>query len=108
MLKFEKVDKKYCNQYLEMLQEWKKDESDLVPDLLEIDCTTREDYDKIVTIATNTAKGIHNDKAWYDKGFYYLVVNEQDKLIGAVAIRQDLTRSRKKNMGKHCLWYKTE
>lgn len=91
MLKFEKVSDKYCYPYIEMLKEWKEDKSDLVPDLLEISCTTKEDYDKIIDVVNDTANGVHNDKDWYEKGFYYFVVNEQDKLIGAVAIRQNLT-----------------
>ena len=82
MLRFEEIDDKYCNQYIEMLQECKASNTSLTPDILEIPCNNETEYRNIVRTAKNAAIGIHEDRDWYEKCNYYLVVNDQDKLIG--------------------------
>ena len=92
MLRFEEIDDKYCNQYIEMLQEWKASNTSLTPDILEIPCNNETEYRNIVRTAKNAAIGIHEDRDWYEKCNYYLVVNDQDKLIGITAVRSNLTQ----------------
>ena len=99
MLRFEKIDEKYYNQYIEMLQEWKNSHTSLIPDILEKPCNNENEYINIVKIAQNREKGNHNDKLWYDKCHYFLVVNDQGKLIGITAIRSDLTQLGKDTLG---------
>lgn len=99
MLRFEKIDDKYCNQYIEMVQEWKASNTSLTPDILEIPCNNEIEYRNIVSIAKNAAIGIHEDRDWYEKCNYYLVVNDQDKLIGITAVRSNLTQLGKDTLG---------
>lgn len=51
MLRFEEIDDKYCNQYIEMLQEWKASNTSLTPDILEIPCNNETEYRNIVRTA---------------------------------------------------------
>ena len=99
MLRFEEIDDKYCNQYIEMVQEWKASNTSLTPDILEIPCNNEIEYRNIVSIAKNAAIGIHEDRDWYEKCNYYLVVNDQDKLIGITAVRSNLTQLGKDTLG---------
>ena len=99
MLRFEEIDDKYCNQYIEMLQEWKASNTSLTPDILEIPCNNETEYRNIVRTAKNAAIGIHEDRDWYEKCNYYLVVNDQDKLIGITAVRSNLTQLGKDTLG---------
>ena len=99
MLIFEEIDDKYCNQYIEMVQEWKASNTSLTPDILEIPCNNEIEYRNIVSIAKNAAIGIHEDRDWYEKCNYYLVVNDQDKLIGITAVRSNLTQLGKDTLG---------
>lgn len=99
MLRFEKIDDKYCNQYIEMLQEWKASNTSLTPDILEIPCNNEIEYRNIVLTAKNATIGMHEDRDWYEICNYYLVVNDQDKLIGITAIRSNLTQLGKDTLG---------
>ena len=92
MLRFEKLDEKYCEQYIEMLQEWKESNTSLTPDILEMPCNSKIEYKNVVNIAKDTAIGNHPDRDWYEKGYYFLVLNDQNRLIGATAIRCNLTQ----------------
>ncbi len=99
MLRFEKLDEKYCEQYIEMLQEWKESNTSLTPDILEMPCNSKIEYKNVVNIAKDTAIGNHPDRDWYEKGYYFLVLNDQNRLIGATAIRCNLTQLGKDTWG---------
>lgn len=104
MLRFEEIDDKYCNQYIEMLQEWKASNTSLTPDILEIPCNNETEYRNIVRTAKNAAIGIHEDRDWYEKCNYYLVVNDQDKLIGITCSKKQFNTTRKRHIRKYCIW----
>lgn len=99
MLRFEKIEPRYYIQYIDMIQEWKKSNTSLTPDILELPCDNEIDYRNIVRVAENAANGLHNKEEWYEKCYYYLVINDQDKLIGATAIRINLTQPGKDILG---------
>ena len=82
-----------------MLQEWKESNTSLTPDILEIPCNNEIEYRNIVLTAKNAAVGMHEDRDWYEKCNYYLVVNDQDKLIGITAVRSNLTQLGKDTLG---------
>ncbi len=99
MLRFEKIASKYYSKYMEMLTEWKNYDTSLSPDVLELPCANEYEYKTIVLVAEDAENGIHNYKDWYEKCYYYLVLNDQDRLLGAVAIRTNLTQYGKDFLG---------
>lgn len=99
MLRFEKIDYDYYKQYKEMLEEWQGSNTSLTPDILRLPCNDEIDYKNIINTAQNAEMGIHNEKEWYERCKYYLIVNDQNKLIGATAIRQNLTQLGKDTWG---------
>ena len=99
MLRFEKIDYDYYEQYKEMLQEWRDSNTSLTPGILQLPCNDEMEYKNIINTAKNAEIGIHNEKEWYERCRYYLIVNDQNKLIGATAIRQNLTQLGKDTWG---------
>lgn len=99
MLRFEKIDYDYYEQYKEMLQEWRDSNTSLTPGILQLPCNDEIEYKNIINTAKNAEIGIHNEKEWYERCRYYLIVNDQNKLIGATAIRQNLTQLGKDTWG---------
>lgn len=99
MLRFEKIDYNYYKQYKEMLQEWKDSNTSLTPGILQLPCNDEIEYKNIMNTAQNAEMGIHNEKELYERCRYYLIVNDQNKLIGATAIRQNLTQLGKDTWG---------
>ena len=99
MLRFEKIDYDYYKQYKEMLQEWRDSNTSLTPGILQLPCNDEIEYKNIINTAKNAEIGIHNEKEWYERCRYYLIVNDQNKLIGATAIRQNLTQLGKDTWG---------
>ena len=99
MLRFERIEPEFYGQYIDMLQEWKNSNTSLRPDILELPCNNEFEFENIVKIAENAENGIHNKKEWFDKCYYYLVINDQNRLIGATAIRNNLTQLGKDTLG---------
>lgn len=99
MLRFEKIDYDYYEQYKEMLQEWRDSNTSLTPGILQLPCNDEMEYKNIINTAKNAEIGTHNEKEWYERCRYYLIVNDQNKLIGATAIRQNLTQLGKDTWG---------
>lgn len=52
MLRFEKIDYDYYEQYKEMLQEWRDSNTSLTPGILQLPCNDEMEYKNII----NTAK----------------------------------------------------
>jgi predicted acetyltransferase len=74
-----------------MLKEWKEGSHDLIPDILEIECKNSKDFELVCKEVNNRANGKHEDLDWYKNCYYFLVFNENNKLIGVAAIRDNLT-----------------
>ena len=77
--------------YQDLYNEFINFKSDLVPDVLEIPCQSKDDYQKILEELDRRLTGCHEDVDWYNEGHYYLVY-DNDYLIGLGCIRNKLTK----------------
>ena len=78
------------NNYIELYNEFIETNSDLVPDILELECNNEEDYNIILKEIENRKNGNHSDIEWYKDGHYYLVY-DNNELVGLGCIRNNLT-----------------
>ncbi len=99
MVRLEKIEGQYFYEYMEMIKEWRESNTGLTPDILEMPCDNIEEYKKIIETAQNTEKGLHEDRDWYMNAYYFLAINDQNKLIGAGEIRCNLTQLGKDTLG---------
>ena len=53
MLRFEKIDYDYYEQYKEMLQEWRDSNTSLTPGILQLPCNDEMEYKNIINTAKN-------------------------------------------------------
>ena len=90
MLRLEEFTKERYKDYKELYDEFINNNSDLVPDVLELKCDNEEDYDKILKELENRKNGNHADADWYFDGHYYMAYDE-DRLVGLGCIRNNLT-----------------
>ena len=91
MIKLEFFQKEYCDEYIKMYNEFVNNNSDLVPDILEIKCTNNQEYQNLLNIIKSKEAGIHDDTDWYKEGYYFLAF-DKTKLIGLGCIRNELTK----------------
>ena len=91
MLKIDKFKYDYFDKYLNLYNEFIGYKSDLVPDILEIQCRDINDYKNILNEISKREVGSHNDTDWYKYAYYYLIFDD-DKVIGLGCIRYDLTK----------------
>lgn len=77
--------------YIEMYNEFIENKSDLIPDVLELKCKTKDDYKKLLIELNNRKNGKHEDIDWY-KGSYYFLAFDGNNLIGLGCIRNNLTK----------------
>lgn len=91
MLNLVKFQSKNCNDYIDLLKEFKDANSDLIPDILELKCDNKSDYSNILNEIKNRENGIHNDLEWYKNGYYFLAYDNIN-LIGIGCIRKNLTK----------------
>lgn len=90
MLRLEEFKKENYKDYIELYREFIDNNSDLVPDILDLKCDNEEDYDKILEELENRKNGNHADKDWYFDGHYYMAYDD-DRLVGLGCIRNNLT-----------------
>jgi len=90
MLRLEEFTKERYKDYKELYDEFINNNSDLVPDVLDLECKNEEDYDKILQELENRKNGNHDDADWYFDGHYYMAYDE-DRLVGLGCIRNNLT-----------------
>ena len=89
-LHLEEFKEENCNDYIELYKEFIENNSDLIPDVLEIKCEDVKDYDALLKEIENRKEGNHSDLDWYFDGHYYLAYDNKD-LIGLGCIRNNLT-----------------
>ncbi len=83
-------------EYLDFYQEWKASGEDMIPWVIEKDPT---DFQGMVQFLLNNEKGINLPEGWVRDSTYWLV-NESNRVLGAVNIRHALTE-RLFNCGGH-------
>ncbi|MCM3666196.1 GNAT family N-acetyltransferase [Mesobacillus subterraneus] len=83
-------------EYLDFYQEWKASGEDMIPWVIEKDPT---DFQGMVQFLLNNEKGINLPEGWVRDSTYWLV-NESNRVLGAVNIRHSLT-DRLFNCGGH-------
>jgi predicted acetyltransferase len=83
-------------EYLDFYQEWKVSGEDMIPWVIEKDPT---DFLGMVQFLLNNEKGINLPEGWVRDSTYWLV-NESNRVLGAVNIRHSLT-DRLFNCGGH-------
>jgi predicted acetyltransferase len=83
-------------EYLDFYQEWKASGEDMIPWVIEKDPT---DFLGMVQFLLNNEKGINLPEGWVRDSTYWLV-NESNRVLGAVNIRHSLTE-RLFNCGGH-------
>ena len=91
MLYLNDFKKENYKDYIDLYNEFIKYNSDLIPDILEIKCRSKKDYNGLLNEINNRLNGSHNDLDWYNDGHYYLVYDD-NKLIGIGCIRNNLTK----------------
>ena len=89
-LHLEEFKEKNYKEYIELYNEFIKQNSDLVPDILEIECKDENDYNNILKEIDKRKTGNHDDLDWYFDGYYYLMYDNDD-LIGLGCVRNNLT-----------------
>lgn len=100
MLEFINIKKEIYQEYKEMIKEWMKSNTTFVPDFLELPCDTEEEFEFIIDVVNKASLGIHEDLDYFEKCHYYLVKNkESNQLIGAVALRENMTELGKTTLG---------
>lgn len=77
----------YKNQYIEMIEEWKKTEKELTPWVLDMDYYNFED---MVLKLKNFSKGIGVEKKFVPSSTFWVWNDKTDNIIGAVNIRHKL------------------
>lgn len=82
--------------YLDFYQEWKASGEDMIPWVIEKDPT---DFQGMVQFLLNNEKGNNLPEGWVRDSTYWLV-NESNRILGAVNIRHALTE-RLLNCGGH-------
>jgi predicted acetyltransferase len=83
-------------EYLDFYLEWKASGEDMIPWVIEKDPT---DFQGMVQFLLNNEKGINLPEGWVRDSTYWLV-NERNRVLGAVNIRHALTE-RLFNCGGH-------
>lgn len=83
-------------EYLDFYHEWKASGEDMIPWVIEKDPT---DFESLVQFLLNNEKGINLPEGWVRDSTYWLV-NESNRVLGAVNIRHSLTE-RLFNCGGH-------
>ena len=83
-----KPDINYKDEYLDMLFEWKKSGEELVPWVLNLDCT---DFNSMVEKINGWSNGAGLPDGFVECSVFWLVNN--NKLIGAIDIRHRLTEA---------------
>lgn len=73
-----------------MYSEFIENESNLIPDILELECKTQSDYKNILIELNNRKNGKHADIDWYRDSYYFLAFDDNN-LIGLGCIRNNLT-----------------
>ncbi len=91
MIKLIEFKEENYNKYVELYNEFISNKSDLIPDVLELKCETKEDYKNILRELTNRKKGNHEDLDWYKDSYYFLAFVDNN-LIGIGCIRNHLTK----------------
>lgn len=91
MIKLTKFKEENYTEYLEMYNEFIKHKSDLIPDVLELECKNEQDYKNILVEISNRENGKHEDLDWYKDSYYFLAFDD-DELIGIACIRNNLTK----------------
>ena len=79
------------NEYIEMYNEFIENKSDLIPDVLELKCKNKDDYNNILIELFNRKNGKHEDIDWYKNSYYFLAF-ENNHLVGIGCIRSNLTQ----------------
>lgn len=90
MIKLIEFKEENFNEYMKMYNEFIENKSDLIPDILELECRAQRDYKNILVELVNRKKGKHEDIDWYKDGYYFLAFD--DNLIGIGCIRNNLTK----------------
>ena len=91
MLKIDSFKIEYFDRYINLYNEFIKNNSDLVPDVLELPCRNINDYEKILNEIEKRKIGNHEDTEWYKNAYYYLIFDEKE-IIGLGCIRCELTK----------------
>lgn len=79
----------YKDEYLDMLAEWKKSGEELIPWVLNLDCT---DFNSMVDNLKSWSNGVGLPDGFVECSTFWLA-NNNNKLIGAIDIRHKLTES---------------
>lgn len=90
MIKLIEFKEEDFNKYKNMYSEFIENESDLIPDILELECKTQSDYKNILIELNNRKNGKHEDIDWYRDSYYFLAFDDSN-LIGLGCIRNNLT-----------------
>jgi len=86
-MKLEFPEKKHEQQYLEIIQEFSDNKEVIIPWAANL--KEGETYDDFLQRIKNNKEGI-NLKPWYVKSELYFLINENNKIVGAEAIRHEL------------------
>lgn len=78
-------------EYNKMYREFIQNKSELIPDVLELQCKTKKDYQNILRQLENRKNGKHEDIDWYKNSYYFLAFDNYE-LIGIGCIRNQLTQ----------------
>jgi predicted acetyltransferase len=101
MIKIIDITEQYKDKYYDMINEWKTDNHQLVPCIIDYDCnhTVEEDtYKNLLEVVNEYKSGLQKDKEYYYSSNFYFIV-EEDRLIGSIEIRHNLTELGKNTIG---------
>lgn len=87
MLSLVKPDVKYKNQYIDMLDEWKRTGERPEPWVLQADYS---DFDAMVSMFEQISQGINIPEGFVPSSTFWAYENDSDKIVGAVNVRHYL------------------
>ncbi len=90
MIKLIEFKEENFKEYMKMYNEFIKNKSDLIPDVLELECRMQSDYRNVLIELNNRRNGKHKDIDWYRDSYYFLAFDDNN-LIGIGCIRNNLT-----------------
>jgi predicted acetyltransferase len=101
MIKIVNITEEYKDRYYEMINEWKKDNHQLVPCIIDYDCNHKiyeDTYKNLMDVVNDYRSGLQKDKEYYESSSFYFIVDESN-LIGSIEIRHNLSELGRNTIG---------